>query len=202
MMPFYAVARFVTKVAYLLLYRVEYIGRENIPQSGGYVVACNHISLADPLFVAHGINKRQVHYLAKTELSKGWFMKFIMKSLGTIPVDRGSNDAGAINAAEQALVDGKLVGIFPEGTRSKTGELGTAKAGVALFVRSAKANVLPCAVICDGRPRFFKKITVKYGKPMTYQELFLSGEKTASLRQVANKVMESIAQIIDSEEQQ
>lgn len=125
------------KPLFWLLFPYKVIGRENVPPEGDptpLMLCPNHISDIDPVFVLMAM-KRHVYYMAKAELFRNklaaWFvgMKF-----GAFPVKRGAGDTGAIDTAKQIVESGKVLGIFPEGTRSKDGKLGRAKSGAALWL--------------------------------------------------------------------
>ena len=184
-----------------LILRVRVEGKENIPLTPGtppLVLCCNHISNWDPV-VLEVITPRHIHFMAKAELfSNRLFSWFFGKQIGAFPVKRGTGDTGAIDMAQQLVADGKLMGIFPEGTRSKTGELLRPKSGTALIVSRTGAHVLPVAITTKHQKvRLFRPVTVTFGKPLSPEELRLTGDKP-ELRYGTRALMDAIAALMEA----
>ena len=201
MTPFYRTALEITRVIRLLLLRVEYIGQENLPKEGGYVIACNHRAWFDPVILGQGI-KRQVFFMGKAEIFDNKFLNLFCGALGVFPVDRGTNDATSINHSLELLKNGEFLGVFPEGTRSKTEVPLKPKAGVALLIKTAKVGVVPCAIVYKGKMGLWKKVQIKYGAPISYETLFESTEKPPTLKRVTGVIMNEIITMLDLEEQE
>ena len=199
MTPFYRTALEITRVIRLSLLRVKYIGTENLPEKGGYVIACNHRTWFDPVILGHGV-KRQVFFMGKAEIFDNWFLRLFCGGLGVFPVDRGTNDTTSIDHALELLANGQFLGVFPEGTRSHTAVPLKPKAGVALLIKTAKVGVVPCAISFKGKMRLWKKVEITYGKPMSYQDLFESTDKMPTLKKVTNVIMGDIISMLDLEE--
>jgi 1-acyl-sn-glycerol-3-phosphate acyltransferase len=199
----FAVGRAIRAVAWVIVqvvlpYRV--IGKEYKPKKGQkqrMIMCCNHISFIDPAFL---LCSQPVHvrFMAKNELFKNKFLGFCISHLfGAFPVDRGKGDVGAIDIGEGLIKDGDIVGIFPEGTRSKTGELGRFKTGASLIIARTGATMLPVALVTkDQKIRPFRRTTVVYGKPMTPEELHLTGDKP-DLRYATRTLSAVIAGLIE-----
>ncbi|SKA83192.1 1-acyl-sn-glycerol-3-phosphate acyltransferase [Caloramator quimbayensis] len=164
-MIFYNFAKYLMWILFHLIYRVEVVGTENIPKDEGVIICPNHFAFGDPVVV--GITcPRQVRYMAKKELFKNPFVRIILKGLGAYPVKRGEADLNAIKMTLKLLKDKKIVGLFPEGTRVKTGKFGQANPGVAMLsIKSGKA-VIPTLI--TGSYRLFSKIKVQYGQPIDF----------------------------------
>ncbi len=182
-----------------LLMRVEVKGKENIPLTKGeppLVLCCNHLSMWDPILLVISF-PRHIHFMAKAELFKckplGWL---IGKQFGAFPVERGKGDTGALDHGKQLVIEGNIMGIFPEGTRSKDGRLGRAKSGAAFIVAQAGAHVLPVAVVPQGgiKPRLFRKTVIAVGKPLSPEELHLVGEHP-DIRYGSRAIMGAIANL-------
>lgn len=189
---FYNFARSLVNGIFRPLFRVKGIGQENIPKEGGVLLCSNHINNLDPILV--GINiKRQVHFMAKKELFSGPLLKKIFTSLGAFPVKRGMSDREALRTGLKVLKEGHVMGLFPEGTRSKTGELGKPLAGAGFFALRTDAAVVPCAVV--GNYKLFSRMTVIYGKPLDMSEL---RRNKASAEDAAEYIMNEIKKIIDN----
>lgn len=173
-------------------YRV--VGKEYKPKRGQkqrLIVCCNHLSYIDPAFLLCS-QPVPVRFMAKNELFENKFIGYCISHLfGAFPVNRGKGDIAAIDMGEDLIKDGEIVGIFPEGTRSKTGELGRFKTGASLIIARTGATLLPVALVTkDQKVRPFQMTTVVYGKPMTPDELHLTGDKP-DLR-YATRIMSSV----------
>lgn len=141
------------------LYRTKVIGAENIPSTGGVMICSNHIDNLDPPIV--GISSpRPIHFMAKEELFQLPVLKKLLPTINAFPVKRGMSDKQALRTALQILKEGKVLGLFPEGTRSKTGELGKGLAGAGFFALRTEADVIPCAIIGPYKP--FKQVTIVF----------------------------------------
>lgn len=121
-------------------------GREHVPRSGALIIVSNHLSNADPPIISAGVLHRRIRFMAKEELFHGKF-SLITKLWGAFPVKRLDADIGALLNAERILKRGGVLGMFPEGTRSRTGYMGPPHPGTALIALRSGATVLPCAVI-------------------------------------------------------
>lgn len=152
-----------------LFMRFRVIGLENVPATGGAIVIINHINFWDPLVVMPSLG-RDVIPMTKVEAWEGpirWFVE----GYGAIPVHRGAVDTSAVRSATEALNDGELVLISPEGTRSPTGALQPAQEGMAFLALRANAPILPVAI--QGTPhilkRFFAPVSITVGPVFTLQ---------------------------------
>ncbi len=175
-------------------YKIEYVGLENIPAEGGFILAANHVNTLDPVFIAIGIKDRQIHYMGKKELFENAFTNWLFTKANAFPIARGKADSEALNYAIRDVKEGNILGIFPEGTRSRTGKIGRAKSGVAVIAKAAKADVLPVAFCSTDNFKKHTKLTVRIGKMIPFEELNL-GEDTGreELKAAATYVMDKIA---------
>ncbi|MEH7484861.1 lysophospholipid acyltransferase family protein, partial [Neobacillus drentensis] len=145
-MTFYAFARSVIYGVFKPWYRIEAIGREHFPKEGGVLLCSNHIHNFDPMVVGI-MAPRPIHYMAKEEIFSVPVLGNIVKKCNAFPVKRGFNDREALRTGLKLLKDGHVFGLFPEGTRSKTGELGKGLSGAGFFALRSTAAVVPCAII-------------------------------------------------------
>ena len=136
---------------------------------------------------------RQIYYMAKAELFKNPFGAMIIRWLGAFPVQRGAGDGKAINEAEEVVRKGRLLGIFIEGTRSKTGEFLRPKSGASIIAHQMNVPVIPvCITPKNKKYKLFQKITVSIGKPMTPKELGLEKGTPEEYRNASRLIMGEI----------
>jgi len=194
-MWFYSLARIITRCLIYILYDIKFEGLENIPDNGGYILASNHRTNFDPIFLAVKL-KPQLFFMAKAELFKNKFVGFIIKNLGAFPVERGKGDTGAIEWAVNLLKDGKVLAMFPEGTRSLDGVPLKPKSGVAVVANQTKADILPCAVCFGKRLGFRGKVTIKYGKLIKNQELQFKDGTPGEIKNASKIIMNKIIELL------
>ncbi|MBR5273005.1 MAG: 1-acyl-sn-glycerol-3-phosphate acyltransferase [Clostridia bacterium] len=187
----YPIARAIAKIVVKLLFRVKYVGKENIPQSQGYILASNHISLLDPVVSAIAVKDR-IFYMGKAELFDNKLVGYFMTHFQGFPVNRNRGDLSAIEYAINVVKENNVLGIFPEGTRSKDGKPLSPKAGIAMIANKTGADVLPVSVYCEGKVRPFKKITVRFGELIKNDELVIENGKASELKRATHIVMDKI----------
>ncbi|MFZ5647129.1 MAG: lysophospholipid acyltransferase family protein [Bacillota bacterium] len=162
---FYRFAWVVCRFFLLTVRRMEILGTENIPLQGGLVLVSNHRSYWDPVVIGCALPKtRQVFFMAKHELFQVPLLGPVITKLGAFPVKRGGADRSAIRTALDHLANGRLVGIFPEGTRSKNEDMLEPHMGAAMLSTRTGSPVLPVAVI--GTKGFWGKVKIVFGTPM------------------------------------
>jgi 1-acyl-sn-glycerol-3-phosphate acyltransferase len=189
---FYTFARGVVKSILMPLYRVEVVGVEHIPKEGGVLICANHISNFDPPMV--GITcPRPVHFMAKEELFRVPVLKHLVRHLHAFPVRRGMGDREALRTGLALLKEKKVLGLFPEGTRSKDGKLRKGLAGAGFFALRSEAVVVPCAIVGPYRP--FHRVKVIYGPPIDFAPL---RERKASADEATALIMEHIRQLLEA----
>ena len=161
-----------------LRFRIRYVGAENIPESGGFILASNHIHLIDPMIIALGIKKRQLHFMAKKELWNNPIVAWAFTRVNGFPIDRGGADSLALKHAAEVVSTGHILGICPEGTRSRKGKIGKGKRGAANLAAQAKCGILPVSVYNNQGLKLRSKYTVRYGEFIPYEDLGLSENAT------------------------
>jgi 1-acyl-sn-glycerol-3-phosphate acyltransferase len=189
----YALLKRSLQLAAVLAYRVRYSGRENIPAEGGVLVVSNHQSHLDPPLVGIGC-PRQMNYLARETLFRFAPFGWLLRSVGSIPLDRDGVGLGGIKESLKRLKRGEVVVIFPEGTRTRDGEIGPFRPGFTALAVRAKAAILPMAI--DGafeafpRTRKFPgpgRIRVHFGEPILPSE-FSGRDERELLAEVERRV--------------
>ena len=196
MNSFYRVIRGIVApfVRFLMPFKVE--GIENIPETDGAVICCNHISMSDPFYLSVAVKKRQIHYMSKYELFKNPILRFVLVRLGAFAVKRGTGDTSAIDTAIEIVKNGSILGIFPEGTRYTDGlPPRKAKSGVAVIVAKTNAIVIPTAICRKGKFCFFRKTVVRFGKPIETSELNITDGNRNELRAVTSVLTEKITEL-------
>ncbi len=194
----YEMIRYAVIIIFALIARVQLRGRHHVPRKGPFIIAANHLSWVDvPLIPAYIPGK--VVYMAKEETfySKvGWLVRF----LGAFPVKRGEGDRQAIRAAEEQLKAGRVLVIFPEGTRSRTHTLGMAHAGLGMVALRSNVPVVPVAIWGSEKvlKKFRPRITISYGEPMILKP---KGAKItrADIDNATEEVMHKIASMLPPE---
>jgi 1-acyl-sn-glycerol-3-phosphate acyltransferase len=185
----YKIAKFIVGILLRILYKIEVIGKENVPKNGAVIICSNHISNLDPPIV--GITcPRDIHFMAKEELFENSFLRWLLQKLHAFPVKRGNQDRQALRNGIKVLKEGKVLGVFPEGTRSKSGELGKGLAGAGFFALRSDAAIVPCAI--KGKYEKFKKLKVIYGKPIV-----LDKDIKRNAQEVVDLIMDEIQKLLD-----
>lgn len=185
-MSIYNIGKGICMIIYHVLFRIKVSGKEHVPQNGSVIICTNHISNFDPPLV--GItSKRPVSFMAKAELFEKPILGKLMFKIRAFPVKRGLSDRKALKSGLKLLKDDQVMGLFPEGRRSKDGEIGKALAGAGFFALRSDATVIPCRII--GPYKLFGKIHVIYGKPVNMDEL---KNQKASPQEAADLIMDDI----------
>lgn len=192
-MVLYRFFRFWLRILYRLLYRYEVIGHEHIPTEGAVLLCANHMSNLDPPLVGCSV-KREIAFMAKHELFKVPVLSFLIRSFGAFPVKRGGADKLALRTGLSVLEEGKVLGIFPEGTRSKTGDLGRGFPGVGMLALKGESVVIPVAII--GRYRPFHKMRVAIGERIDFSDLKREKVTSETMRLATERIMYQIQQLL------
>lgn len=170
-MILYDILRAVFWFIFRTFFRADISGRENLPQEGPVILAANHLSNWDPPLLACFLS-RPVSYMAKVELFEHPVFGAAIRNCHAFPVRRGAADRGAIKAAISVLKQGHVLGLFPEGTRSRDGRMHKAEAGVGLLAAMSGAPVVPACIVGTDRIMqhggFLPKLRIMYGEPMHF----------------------------------
>ncbi|MBC2721662.1 1-acyl-sn-glycerol-3-phosphate acyltransferase [Desulfosporosinus sp.] len=172
------------------------IGEENMPTTGPVILAINHVSIWDPVVAACSV-PRQVSFMAKEELFSIPVLGGIFSKLGAFPVKRGQGDMNAIRQSLTILKGGGVLGLFPEGTRSKTGEIQKGMPGMVLLMEKSQASIVPVKV--RGTSNMFTKgwgrISVVVGKPLTNQMLKPPEGVEKRREWIADRIMQAMIEL-------
>lgn len=176
-----------------LLFFIRVEGRENIEKDKNIVLMGNHQCLLDPLCLALCVPDREIHFMGKKELWNNRFLGWLFTKAHGFPVDRGNVDMAAIRTAMGILKEGNTLGIFPEGTRSKTGHMLPLLGGASMLAFKSGCDVVP--VYIDGNYRPFRRITVRIGAPISMQEIRGTFTGKTALDEVTRRMEASFAQL-------
>lgn len=177
-------------------YKVNYIGTENIPEEGGFIIASNHLRALDPLYIALGVEKRQIYFMGKQELFRKPIIGTLFKKANGFPVVRGRGDKEAVEYAIRVVQEGHILGIFPEGTRSKDLKPSRAKSGIGLIAREAKADILPVSIYNRDEMKKGSRLTIRFGEVISYEELgFTEAGSREEVKNCAKIVMDKIVKL-------
>ncbi len=161
---FYKNACALMRPVYGLLFPTEFEGLENIPDEGGCLICANHLHARDPFILAVRVRNRCLHFMAKAELFKFKPLGAFLRALLAFPVDRGHSDLNAIRTSLKLLADGHVLGVFPQGTRSRDNSRTPMLNGVSMIALRARKPVIP--VYIGGPYRLFRPTRVRIGKPV------------------------------------
>lgn len=209
---YWSAKTFAVAPATRLLFRPWVKGLGNVPAEGAAILASNHLSVSDSVFMP-AMLERQVHFLAKKEYftgagPKGWITRKFFEATNQLPMDRSGGEASlrSLDAGLEALREGRLLGIYPEGTRSPDGRLHRGKIGVAKLALASGAPVVPIAMIGTdqaqpiGRtlPRI-RRIGMIFGEPLDFSDRAEGVTDPRVLRAVTDEIMEAIRRLSGQE---
>lgn len=208
---FYWVLKAILKPLLRIVYRIRVEGLENVPKKGGAIIAANHLSFLDSFFIPLVVKRRKVTYLAKADYFKSWKTSWFFSMAGQIPCERdGGNKAQqSLDIALDVLRDGKLLGIYPEGTRSPDGHLYRGRTGVARLALAAGRQVIPCGLVgtekvmpknaklprLRGRPT----VVVRFGAPIEFSRYAGQERDRFVLRSITDEISFEIMQLSGQE---
>ena len=193
------VMRPLAVVAVRPTFRVKVVGRRNIPKKGAAIIASNHLSALDHLVLPMATRRTIINISKAEHFSKpvkAWFFR----QWGIIKLQRGKGDSGALEAAKQALREGNLFCIYPEGTRSLDGKLHKGHTGVARLALEMRVPVIPAGMVGTfeakpkgGKTKWFTKTAAVIGPPLHFDEYWGMQDDKAVCRKVTDEIMHAIA---------
>ncbi len=194
---FYYLVRLFFAVFLKILYRPKVHGIDNIPNRKPFIICSNHLCWMDPIIVGIAIPAGyRIHYMAKKELFSNFIIAYLLRKVGAFPLNRKDADYAAIKRSYQLLQDGQVLGLFPEGSRSKNGKLQKAYNGAALIAARSGVPVLPVAIA--GPYRIFRPLNVFIGKPFVLPPLIYNNreDKKFQLEEMSGILMEHIRKLL------
>ena len=197
----YFIVRNFLKLFFKIVMGFKVYGVENVPKKGGFILAGNHVSHLDPPALASA-SPRVLHFMARHTLFNNRVLGWIIGSCNSFPVRRGETDLGAIKEAVRRLKDGKVLLIFPEGTRSQSGEIQAAQPGIGYLSLMAGVPILPAYVkgTDEAMPKGARsikrvRVSVYFGNIVEPQKLGLSNDRRQASQQLADHIVEEIKRL-------
>jgi len=182
----YLLGRAIFRIIFRVVFRWRVSGREHLPTAGPYLLCANHTSWWDPPLVGSIVDPR-VYFMAKEELFRVPVLGPVIRAWGAYPVKRHRADRKALRRSLELLEEGKVLGIFAEGTRSRNGRLQKAEGGAAWLAQRSGAPVVPIGIAAPYRP--FKPLQVRIGPPFRL-------EQEGDLAEASETIMRAIASLL------
>lgn len=184
------------------IFRFRVVGREEIPTTEGVILAANHVSYVDPLFIGAAIVERQLHFIAKADLFRFPLFGALLRWLHVVPVRRGQGDYAAIRQSLRLLKKGEILALFPEGTRGDGVTLQKAEEGIGLLAARSGCPVVPVYVEGTGKvlpqgkriPRVHP-VTIYFGHPLRLGGETPHRETRRGYRRLSEEIMKGIADL-------
>lgn len=193
----YNVVKFICNIVIRVIFKIRVIGGADFPEKGPVIIYSNHKSMWDPIIIGCLV-KRPVFFMAKEELFRIPVLGFIIKNIHAFPVKRGIPDRKAIKKALEVLNNNQVLGIFPEGTRSRDGKLHDPEPGLALLASKVKdVTMVPVAI--RGNYKFFSRIDVIFGEPKSFSEYHKEDAKLNSekLKEMSSALFEEVSNLMN-----
>ena len=191
-----------------MLFKIRVEGIENLPADGPVILASNHLSFSDSIFLPLMV-KRKVTFVAKAEYFEQRRTAWFFRSMGQIPIKRGGGAASlrALESAKEVLDHGAIFGIYPEGTRSPDGRLYKGRTGVARLALESGAPVLAVAMVGTReaqpigqiKPNFFSPITIKFSRPLNFDRYAAKRDEPLTLRRITDEIMYELRELSGQE---
>lgn len=192
----YSLLWLIGLVIFSSLFNLRREGKDRIPRKGAVVIAANHRSYLDPIVLALLVPRR-MNFMAKEELFRSPIFGYLITKLGAFPLKRGKMDKAAYKRALQVLKEGKILILFPEGTRSRTGRLGKLREGPVRMALYSQVPLIPVVIkgtekVLPPGAKFIRrgKIKIKVGEPLFFSQFFEKGEEKIKI--ILQKLRESM----------
>lgn len=200
----YYIIKYATTIFLKIYLGLKIFGKENIPKKGAFIVAANHASYLDPLLLAASF-KRPLYFIARDRLLTSDALGWLVKNANTIPVKLHGPNISALKTSLKVLSEGRILTIFPEGTRSKNRQLKKAKPGIGFFVFKTKAPVLPVYIdgSFDAQPRSIRTlrrhpVRVYIGKLIDFSSRYGQKPGVELYQSIGDEIMRDIGRIKQS----
>lgn len=189
------IIKFIFKIIAIILYRPKIVGKENLPKDTGALICPNHVHNLDSAVIV-AMFKRKVNVLAKEELFKNGFIRWIADIFGVYPVKRGRADLQAIKISLKLLKNDELLLMFPEGTRHGLDKGKKPKNGAVLIAATAGKPIIPIGIQGSFKP--FRKVIVNIGKPIDYSKYSEEVKEKEQASKLTQELMQEIVRLRDA----
>ena len=190
-----AVIKSILRIVTLILFRVKVVGKEKIDKDKPLIICPNHISFWDAPILVSAIKRNDMYILAKEELYKNEFIKWVAKKTRVLPVKRGIHDAGMLKVCLKALKENHIVLLFPEGTRNGIVKNGKLHNGAVLMSIMSGAPIIPIGLQTKTHYRLFTKVKINIGNPMDFSDYKDKRSDKELINSLSNKLMEEIIRL-------
>lgn len=189
----YTIVKNILKLALKLVFRVKVNGQENIPKEIGLIVCSNHYHWLDPIAVACFFN-RKVCFMAKRELFTNKYFGYFLRKVNAFPVNRETADISAIKNAIKIVKSKRVLGMFPEGTRVKSGARIQAEPGIAMIGIKGKAQIVPIGI--SGSYKFRSKLLINIGQPIILEQYYGKKISIEEFENISEGIMTEVRELI------
>ena len=169
----YALGYSLSWLVLKIFFRFRSLGKQNVPRTGGALIACTHQSFLDPMMVGTGVGLRKVAFMARRSLFRTRFFAWVLRSANTFAVNRGEVDPAAVKLAVEKMKAGELLLVFPEGTRTTDGTIGEIRPGTAMMASRAGVPIIPAVIhgAFEAWPKHarlprFRRVRIVFGEPI------------------------------------
>jgi 1-acyl-sn-glycerol-3-phosphate acyltransferase len=195
----YWLARPLDRLFFWLFYRLRTEGRVHVPARGGFILASNHASYLDPPALGAAVAHRELHFMARSSLFRNWFFGWLIRRVNAHPIERGKGLDQNWDVFLRLLERGQGLLVFPEGTRTTTGELQRGKLGFGMLAYAARTPVVPAyvygtfAAMPKGGRHRFQRLYVRFGPPVPLDDLRARPSGPTTWRAISERTLQSIA---------
>lgn len=196
--PFYTMGRGIAWLITHAFFPIRYHHGERLEIDAPYILMSNHESLLDPFILACCCKKYEIRFLGKKELTKNKVLGWLVEKVHMIAVDRHNSDMAAMRKCTKVLKEGKVLGIFPEGTRHHDELMSTIESGTAVLALRAGVPLVP--VYLGRKPKLFSVTDVWVGSPMNIQDLCADGFDSAHVQTLMERIKECFFALRDDTE--
>ena len=191
--PWYVFAKNVTALLVHTVVPVKIHHRDRLQGDAPFIVISNHLSLMDPMLLGYAIPRYEVRFLGKKEIMNNPILGRMVRGMHMIVVDRHNSDIAALRACLKTLKDGRVLGIFPEGTRHHEGMMTQLESGAALIALRSGVPLVP--VLIDRRLQPFRRAHMYVGEPIPYEDLRAEGVSNETSQRLLQRITETYQQL-------
>ena len=182
----YKFVRGVFGVLFKTVLPVTFHHLERVQLDAPYILVGNHSHMFDPMLIGYPVYRYSIRFMSKKELMNNFFLRWVLKGVEAIPVDRHNMDMGAIRASLKTLKEGKVLGIFPEGTRHKEGVMQDMESGAAMIALRSGCRMLPAFI--SQKPRLFSRTHVYFGDPIPVKDIAAKGINKEACDELSERI--------------